>query len=144
MRQWWEGDSCAPSGSQVQACELCSNGLRRNRFSSVTFWGPLCECLGSEHPSCPTQAESLEARSVYWNFVENGICASRLCGGLDRLFVLCVDLGVSYFGQGTGLVLLDDVACIGDEKTVFECLHNGIGIQNCEHNEDAGVRCGKL
>ncbi|XP_022111744.1 scavenger receptor cysteine-rich type 1 protein M130-like, partial [Acanthaster planci] len=34
---------------------------------------------------------------------------------------------------------MDDVECVGDEKTVFECRHNRI--HNCLHSEDAGVQC---
>ena len=45
------------------------------------------------------------------------------------------------FGPGTGETLLDDIACSGNEQSIFDCSHNGIGVHNCEHSEDAGVRC---
>ena len=45
------------------------------------------------------------------------------------------------FGEGTGEILLDDVTCTGDEVSLFACKHRGIGIENCGHSEDAGVRC---
>lgn len=64
--------------------------------------------------------------------------------------VLCRQLGYeralavhreAFFGEGTGPIWYDNLFCTGSEATLNECPHNGIGVHNCGHNEDAGVTC---
>ena len=52
-----------------------------------------------------------------------------------------VALGGGYFGNGSGDILLDNVVCRGTESSLLECNTNPITQHNCDHFEDAGVRC---
>ncbi|PVD22132.1 hypothetical protein C0Q70_17937 [Pomacea canaliculata] len=71
--------------------------------------------------------------------------------GLEEATVVCRQLGFtgsriiprtnSYYGPGTGAVLMDDVYCIGTEGNLTQCTHTPWGVSNCDHNEDAGVDC---
>ena len=47
----------------------------------------------------------------------------------------------AYFGRGTGAILLDQVACTGNETRLVDCHSNPIGVHDCSHYEDAGVTC---
>lgn len=45
------------------------------------------------------------------------------------------------FGQGTGLILMDDVRCLGNESSFLQCQHSGWGNHNCYHSKDVSVNC---
>ncbi|KAM9188454.1 scavenger receptor cysteine-rich domain-containing protein DMBT1-like [Mergus octosetaceus] len=49
--------------------------------------------------------------------------------------------GAAQFGEGSGVIFLDDVQCRGNEFYLWECSHNGWSRHNCDHNEDASVVC---
>ena len=40
-----------------------------------------------------------------------------------------------------GSIFLDDVRCTGMERRLDQCAHNGVGIHDCHHIQDAGVIC---
>ncbi|XP_023933282.1 deleted in malignant brain tumors 1 protein-like isoform X5 [Lingula anatina] len=52
-----------------------------------------------------------------------------------------VSFSRAHFGQGTDPILMDNVACSGNEASIEACGHNGWSSHNCAHSEDAGVRC---
>ena len=64
--------------------------------------------------------------------------------------VVCGELGLgpakaalsnAHYGQGSGVIWLDDVKCTGTELTIRDCSHSGWRIQDCTHAQDAGVHC---
>ncbi|XP_066295744.1 scavenger receptor cysteine-rich domain-containing group B protein-like [Branchiostoma lanceolatum] len=70
--------------------------------------------------------------------------------GLNDANVVCRQLGhgrataargSAAFGQGSGKIWLDEVACEGYETYIGGCHHPGWGTHFCEHHEDAGVVC---
>ena len=79
----------------------------------------------------------------YWDS-KDGHVACRQLGypaGSEEVF------GSAHFGRGpnTSSIWLDDVRCSGSEARLLDCLNNPgsrpIGVHNCFHGEDAGVRC---
>lgn len=67
--------------------------------------------------------------------------------------VVCRQLGFSdvvsyvrrgYFGRGKGLILMDNVNCLGTELQLADCPFSDWGVHDCSHTEDAGVICGEI
>ena len=50
-----------------------------------------------------------------------------------------VAIQYGFFGQGFGPIHLDEVQCIGSERSLILCSFTSM--ENCNHYEDAGVRC---
>ncbi|ELU15303.1 hypothetical protein CAPTEDRAFT_104431, partial [Capitella teleta] len=47
---------------------------------------------------------------------------------------------IEEFGGGSGLILLDNVDCDG-QQDAKSCRHQGWGVHNCGHHEDVGLDC---
>ena len=45
------------------------------------------------------------------------------------------------FGNGSGQILMDNVACLSSEISILECDYADFNSQNCGHYEDVGVIC---
>jgi len=84
---------------------------------------------------------------IYWNNQWSTVCDDYW--DKNEATVICKQLGYiggsakisAYFGEGSGLIMLDDVNCNGRESTIFACSHKFFGEHDCEHYEDVGIVC---
>ena len=70
---------------------------------------------------------------------------------INDAHVVCRQLGFSrlasnaptgaYYGQGTGPVWMDDVACSGSESHLYDCRQRGWGLHDCTHSKDSSAVC---
>ncbi|XP_035856330.1 deleted in malignant brain tumors 1 protein-like [Sander lucioperca] len=65
----------------------------------------------------------------------NAVCRQLGCGTARSA------LTNAAFGQGSGPIWLDDVSCTGNELSITDCRHQGFGVHNCVHGEDASIIC---
>ena len=67
--------------------------------------------------------------------------ANVVCRQLGFLQLASQARGSAYYGQGSGPIWIDDVACSGSESHIYDCRHRGWGNNDCTHSRDAGVQC---
>ena len=64
---------------------------------------------------------------------------------LFTLLILSVAQAIpnAFYGQGTGPIVLDDLACTGNENRILACKSSQfLSISStCDHYDDAGVKC---
>nr|XP_020459830.1 lysyl oxidase homolog 3 isoform X2 [Monopterus albus] len=69
---------------------------------------------------------------------------------LQSASVVCRELGFgsakealtgARMGQGMGPVYMNEVKCVGEEKSIWNCPYKNVTSEDCQHMEDAAVRC---
>ncbi|XP_037627923.1 deleted in malignant brain tumors 1 protein-like [Sebastes umbrosus] len=105
-----------PTVRLVNSLSRCSG---RVEIFQLGRWGTVCDDL--------------------WNLNDAQVVCRQL--GCGRALSARVNAG---FGQGTGLIWLDDLQCTGNETSLTHCAHRGLGTHNCNHREDAGVICEEI
>ena len=71
-----------------------------------------------------------------WDIVDAGVVCREL--GFPGVYSAA---NSAFFGQGKGVIWLDDVSCSVKDTRLHSCSHKGWGVHNCGHHEDAGVVC---
>ncbi|XP_029365021.1 deleted in malignant brain tumors 1 protein-like [Echeneis naucrates] len=104
--------------------------------------GAQIRLVGSGSTQCSGRVE-IYLRGAWGTVCDDGwdlpdatvVCRQLNCGTAWRA------MQSAHFGQGSGNIWLDDLTCSGHESSLTECGHGGVGVQNCNHGEDAGVIC---
>jgi hypothetical protein len=94
-------------------------------------------------------SDGLEGRvEIFHNGVWGTVCDDLW--DLEDARVVCRQLGFEdalnatccgVYGPGEGPIWLDNVNCVANADRLDRCTSLGWGIHNCDHHEDAGVKC---
>uniref|UniRef100_A0A3B3VVE4 SRCR domain-containing protein n=1 Tax=Poecilia latipinna TaxID=48699 RepID=A0A3B3VVE4_9TELE len=138
---WLDEVACTGNENYLTECSHSGFGVHNcahSQDAGVICSDNLIRLSGSNEP-CSGRVE------IYYNGVWGTVCDDGW--DLNDAAVACRQLGCgpakeaklsAFFGQGTGQIWLDDVACSGSETSLAMCGHRGFGTHNCEHHEDAG------
>ncbi|KAF1524465.1 Deleted in malignant brain tumors 1 protein, partial [Eudyptes sclateri] len=139
-------DNVKCSGNEVSLSHCKHSGWRIHNCAHYEDAGVVCS---GAHLRLSDGRNSCEGRvEVY-----NGSSWGTVCDDwwdLSDAQVVCRQLGCGQptaapgsarFGLGSGPIFLDNMQCHGDEPSLQMCRHNGWGVHNCRHVEDASVIC---
>ena len=104
--------------------------MRRTEYSG--------KCLSPVLPQSNVQKGGVFSEA-YCNCVK--ALHSQFCHLSTHCTLGAVAFSFSHFGGGTGGIFLDQLHCYGYESRLLNCTHPAIGLHDCNHNADAGVRC---
>ena len=114
--------STSPTEGRVEVCY-------RN------IWGTVCD------DSWDISGASVACRQL--GFPATG---NLFIDGINEVLIIAIILGgmpiYTGFDNGNGQIWLDGIRCVGTEASLLDCpRETSIGIHDCTHSEDAGVRC---
>ena len=141
--------SSSPREGTVEICvngywgTICSNGWD-SRDARV-----ICSTLGFPSLGLCTHSKYYKHISVASSYTYDVLCAWHYSQySVFTMHILYQNAGAipyrySYFGYGTGPIILDSVNCIGNENNIIQCAHLGVGVtaSYCYHFYDVGVEC---
>ena len=111
----------------------------RVEFCNNNAWGTVCDDLWGT-PDAQVACGQLGFNSAGEYCDQN----SQHFAVMQVLLIIFIAGAVAIttgFTNGAGQIWLDNVRCTGTETRLDNCITNAVGVHNCLHFEDAGVRC---
>ena len=104
--------------------EVCANGT----------WGRVCHDFWADDDA------RVVCRQLGYSHKSEFI-SKRKASGVNLCHTVSEAVRYGTYGIGVGPFHLDDLHCTGDEESLFQCPHNGLGIHDCGQHDVASVLC---
>nr|XP_033472886.1 deleted in malignant brain tumors 1 protein-like isoform X4 [Epinephelus lanceolatus] len=151
---WLDDLQCSGNESSLQDCP--HGGLGNHNCAHSEDASVICEEIATPTPSVGVRLVNSNSHcsgrvEIFHNGQWGTVCDDFW--NLNDAQVVCRQLGCgraveapqsARFGQGTGQIWLDDLQCSGNESSLQDCPHGGLGNHNCAHSEDASVICEEI
>ncbi|XP_007910181.2 antigen WC1.1-like [Callorhinchus milii] len=147
---WLDEVRCSGKESALSECASSEWGQHdcghKEDVSIVCSEHKMLRLVNGQH-SCEGRVE------VFYNETWGTVCSDVMgieLMGLEAAEVICkqLDCGralevddAGKFGEGSGPIWLDDIACNSNESFLWQCSSPPWGEHNCDHREDVGVIC---
>ncbi|XP_046542990.1 deleted in malignant brain tumors 1 protein-like isoform X1 [Haliotis rubra] len=149
---WLDSINCRGNETSVSSCH--HNALGNNVCDHSEDVSVMCRSSASTANVTARLADGRIPTEGRLEVFVNGQWGSACDDGFarhDNAAVACRMLGMStdhpvsysnaWYGQGTGPVWMDDVACTGSELSLASCPQRPYGTGDCGHDEDVGISC---
>ena len=123
----------------------CENGQARLVDGAVETEGRVEVCYsGTWGRVCDDFWDEEDARVVCRQLGLSDQCEVYYVQENKHKIVSAVSVAFRYsrFGNGKGPIHLDNLHCTGEEESLFQCRHGGVGVHNCgSYSDAAGALC---
>ena len=93
-----------------------------------------------EHHWCQSALQTTQLHNLWYDYVLSYFVSIDHSNYSLHIILGIVAFSSAQYGQGSGPILIDDIACTGTETSLQSCTYDS-NTEDCSHAEDAGVRC---